>query len=165
LQLSSDKIAAAIACGITFQPASPDQVQRLSMQLKVFNIDGQPHLATRGGGFFETAATLESLIADRLDEQQQADLAAWEATGVVLPQESAAVPSAPTASAVLATVREPAAADAAEGAPTTFQAVPVMVTPLAPQRALKGDYGARWMMAGAERRGRAGQHWSARRKA
>ena len=46
------------------------------MQRKVFEIDGQPHLATRDGSFFETAGTLERLIAGELDARQQADLAA-----------------------------------------------------------------------------------------
>ena len=85
MQLSYDKVAAARACGIEFPPASPAQVQRLSMQRKVFEIDGQPHLATRDGSFFETAGTLERLIAGELDAQQQADLAAWEAGGTAEP--------------------------------------------------------------------------------
>ena len=55
------------------------------MQRKVFEIDGQPHLATRDGSFFETAGTLERLIAGELDAQQQADLAAWEAGGTAEP--------------------------------------------------------------------------------
>jgi DNA-binding protein H-NS len=55
------------------------------MQRKVFEIDGQPHLATRDGSFFETAGTLERLIAGELDARQQADLAAWEAGGTAEP--------------------------------------------------------------------------------
>ena len=55
------------------------------MQRKVFEIDGQPHLATRDGSFFETAGTLERLIAGELEAQQQADLAAWEAGGTAEP--------------------------------------------------------------------------------
>ena len=85
LRLSYDQIAAARACGIEFPPASPAQVQRLSMQRKVFEIDGQPHLATRDGSFFETAGTLERLIAGEVEAQQQADLAAWEAGGTTEP--------------------------------------------------------------------------------
>ena len=54
------------------------------MQRKVFEIDGQPHLASRDGNFFETAGTLECLIAGELDAQQQADLAAWEAGGTTI---------------------------------------------------------------------------------
>lgn len=85
MQLSYDKVAAARACGIKFPPASPAQVQRLSMQRKVFEIDGQPHLATRDGSFFETAGTLERLIAGEIEARQQADLAAWEAGGTAEP--------------------------------------------------------------------------------
>ena len=85
MQLSYSKVAAARACGIEFPSASPAQVQRLSMQRKVFEIDGQPHLATRDGSFFETAGTLERLIAGELEAQQQADLAAWEAGGTAEP--------------------------------------------------------------------------------
>src|SRR3712207_5276455 len=62
------------------------------MQRKVFQIDGQPHLATRDGSFFETAGTLERIIAGELDAQQQADLAAWEAGGTAEPS-SAPVPA------------------------------------------------------------------------
>ena len=96
MRLSYDKVAAAKACGIEFPPASPAQVQRLSIQRKVFEIDGQPHLATRDGSFFETAGTLERLIAGELDARQQADLAAWEAGGTAEP--SAAPAPAPVAS-------------------------------------------------------------------
>jgi DNA-binding protein H-NS len=93
LQLSLDQIAAAKACGIAFTPASPDQIQRLSMQRKVFWIDGQPHLASRDGSFFETAATLERSIADRLEAQQERDLAAWEVSGDAVSHEAEAVAS------------------------------------------------------------------------
>jgi DNA-binding protein H-NS len=85
LKLSHDRIAAAKACGIEFPPASPAQVQRLSMQRRVFEIDGRPHLATRDGGFFETAGTLERLIAGEVEARQRADLAAWEAGGTTEP--------------------------------------------------------------------------------
>ena len=60
------------------------------MQRKVFEIDGQPHLATRDGSFFETAGTLERLIAREVEAQQQADLAAWEAGGTAEPSPAPA---------------------------------------------------------------------------
>jgi DNA-binding protein H-NS len=63
------------------------------MQRKVFEIDGQPHLATRDGSFFETAGTLERLIAEELDAQQQADLAAWEAGSTTEPSSPALAPT------------------------------------------------------------------------
>ncbi len=90
MRLSYDQIAAAKACGIEFPPASPAQVQRLSMQRKVFEIDGQPHLATRDGSFFETAGTLGRLIAGELEARQRADLAAWEAGGTTEPSPAPA---------------------------------------------------------------------------
>ncbi|MCB4825344.1 hypothetical protein [Roseicella aerolata] len=89
LQLSPEDIAAAEACGVTFQPATPAQVQRLAMQRKVFYAAGQPILATRGDGFYETAGTLQQLIEEGV--QQQRDLAAWQqseassATGAMEP--------------------------------------------------------------------------------
>jgi hypothetical protein len=95
LQLSYDKVAAARACGIEFPPATPAQVQRLSMQRKVFEIDGQPHLATRDGGFFETAGTLERPIAGELEARQQADLAAWDAGGTAEPSSPTPAQAAP----------------------------------------------------------------------
>ena len=64
------------------------------MQRKVFEIDGQPHLATRDGSFFETAGTLERLIAGELEAQQQADLAAWEAGGTAEPSPAPALAQA-----------------------------------------------------------------------
>ena len=97
MRLSYDKVAAARACGIEFPPASPAQVQRLSMQRKVFEIDGQPHLATRDGSFFETAGTLERLIAGEVEAQQQADLAAWEAGGTAEPSSPTPAQAAPEA--------------------------------------------------------------------
>jgi DNA-binding protein H-NS len=90
LKLSHEEVAAAEACGIAFPPASPAQVQRLSMQRKVFEIDGRPHLATRDGSLFETAGTLEHLIAAEVEARQQADLAAWEAGGMAEPSPAPA---------------------------------------------------------------------------
>ena len=46
---------------------------------------GSPTLATRDGSFFETAGTLERLIAGEVEAQQQADLAAWKAGGTAEP--------------------------------------------------------------------------------
>jgi hypothetical protein len=60
------------------------------MQRKVFEIDGQPHLATRDGSFFETAGTLERLIAGELEARSRADLAAWEAGGTAEPSPAPA---------------------------------------------------------------------------
>ena len=92
MQIPYSKVEAARTCGIDFSPASPAQVLRLSMQRKVFEIDGQPHLATRDGSFFETVGTLEHLIAGEVEPRQQADLAAWGAGGTAEPS-SAPIPA------------------------------------------------------------------------
>ena len=63
MDLTQEQVEAAKACGCAFLPATDEQVGRLSMQRRVFRIDGQPFVATRdGGGFFETHATLLPLI-------------------------------------------------------------------------------------------------------
>ena len=63
MDLTQEQIEAAEACGCAFFPAAAAQVARLSMQRRVFRIDGSPFVATRdSGGFFETHATLARLI-------------------------------------------------------------------------------------------------------
>ncbi len=63
MDLTPDEIAAARACGCVLTPATEDQVRRLSMQRRIFNVGGVPFVATRdGGGFFETHGTLSLLI-------------------------------------------------------------------------------------------------------
>src|SRR4051794_31580413 len=75
LYLSSEDIAVAETSGVSFIPASAAQVQRLAMQRKIFYRAGEPVLATRGGGFFETAGTLQKLIEE--GRRQQRDLKEW----------------------------------------------------------------------------------------
>jgi hypothetical protein len=63
MELTYEQVEAAKACGCTFFPASAAQVTRLSMQRRIFTLDGRPFVATRdGGGFHETHATLARLI-------------------------------------------------------------------------------------------------------
>jgi hypothetical protein len=63
LELTPEQRATAEACGCVLLPATDEQVGRLSMQRRVFRIDGRPFVATRdGGGFFETHGTLSVLI-------------------------------------------------------------------------------------------------------
>ena len=57
-----DQLAAARACGCVLTPATEDQVSRLSMQRRIFDVGGEPFVATRdGGGYFETHGTLSQL--------------------------------------------------------------------------------------------------------
>ncbi|MDO9714376.1 hypothetical protein [Paracraurococcus lichenis] len=190
MQLSPKDIAAAEACGVTFLPATPAQVQRLAMQRKVFYADGQPILATRGDGFYETVGTLQQVIEEGL--QQQRDLAAW--------QDSAATSEASTAA------DEP---PLPQPEPTLVEATPELVRAMEPssrpKRPRRGrsaapstdlqlieeknevsatlagptqhaaaptqgvtprpaQPGRRWMVAGAARRGRIDKHWSTRQR-
>ena len=63
MDLTQEQVEAAEACGCAFFPAAEAQVALLSMQRRVFRIDGSPFVATRdGGGFFETQGTLSVLI-------------------------------------------------------------------------------------------------------
>ena len=63
MDLTQEQVEAAKACGCEFLPATGAQVARLSMQRRVFRIDGIPFVATRdGGGFFETHGTLALLL-------------------------------------------------------------------------------------------------------
>jgi hypothetical protein len=59
--LRPDQLAAALACGCAFSPATEDQVRRLAAQRRIFFLRGEPVVAVRGG-FLETWATLAALI-------------------------------------------------------------------------------------------------------
>lgn len=64
MNLSRAQVQAAQANGRQFLPADPAQVARLSMQRRIFWVDGQPCLAQREDGFLETAATLEQFLEE-----------------------------------------------------------------------------------------------------
>ena len=71
MELTPDQRTAAEACGCVFLPATDEQVERLSMQRRVFRIDGEPFVATRdGGGFFETFGSLLPLIEGQAPSQE-----------------------------------------------------------------------------------------------
>ena len=65
MELTREQRAAAEACGCALVPATEEQVRRLTMQRRVFRLDGEPVLATRDGGYFETHGTLATLIERR----------------------------------------------------------------------------------------------------
>jgi hypothetical protein len=72
LELTRDHVAAAWACGCAFFPATEAQVQRLTMQRRIFRVDGKPFLATRDGAYYETQATLLRLIETAMQSIPQA---------------------------------------------------------------------------------------------
>jgi outer membrane biosynthesis protein TonB len=88
LNLTPDQVAAAKAIGCAFFPATEMQVQRLTMQQRVFRVDGKPFLLSRDGSYYETAGTLRALIANVLPEQTESPAAA----PTPIPEETAAEP-------------------------------------------------------------------------
>jgi len=145
LDLTPDQIADAETVGVSFPLATPDQVRRYTMQRKVFRVGGEAVLATRDGALFETAATLERLIAD--GERQRRDMATWEAS---TPATAVEPPAPPTPRPVEATTRPPAPI-----APPS----PLAARKAKPRQVPRAE---RWLTAGAKRRGRLVQHWSLR---
>ncbi|GAA0592919.1 hypothetical protein GCM10009416_34160 [Craurococcus roseus] len=151
MDLEPAQVADAEACGVSFRTATPAQVQRFSMQRKVFRVCGEAVLATRDGALFETAGTLERLIAE--GGRQRRDLEAWRATRPALRVEAPAPPPPPPI-----TVQRPARASAVVPEPRVARTAE-------PRRAPSRDVprGERWQTAGAVRRGRLAQHWTSRR--
>ncbi len=88
LNLTPDQVAAAKAIGCAFFPATEMQVQRLTMQQRVFRVDGKPFLLSWDGSYYETAGTLRALIADVLPEQPKSLAVA----PTPIPEETAAEP-------------------------------------------------------------------------
>lgn len=58
MQLTDEQYAAAKACGFAFFPATEAQVQRLSMQRRIFWVDAKPFMVTCNGAYYETQGTL-----------------------------------------------------------------------------------------------------------
>lgn len=148
------------------------------MQRKVFHIDGEPVLATRGGGLFETAATLEGLLV--LGRERIRGRAAPASAGTPQPPPSAtpvgmaeprpAAKREPRRAARRMEASAPTILPATEGpaepAPPS-PASPIRepdprIAPAAEARRDRGSREPRWITAGAERRGRAAVHWSTR---
>ena len=99
MELTPDHLRAAQACGCVFLPATDAQVRRLSMQRRIFRIDGKPFVATRdGGAFLETHATLLPLIGgqapgrERGSEEtaQEAETVGAEAAAEIATEQGAA---------------------------------------------------------------------------
>ena len=147
LDLNADQVADAEARGVSFPSATPTQIQRYAMQRKVFRIGGEAVLATRDGALFETAGTLERLIAE--GGRQRRDLEARRADRAVL-RVGVPVPPPP---------RPVAVPPPARASITAFE--PRVARTAGPRDTPRGQ---RWQTAGAVRRGRLAQHWTSRRR-
>jgi len=80
LQLTKEQAEAARALGCRFVAATEAQIRQFSMQRRIFTIEGQPFLAARKDGFYETAGTLQALIAGAMSEQDAEPTPAPEPT-------------------------------------------------------------------------------------
>jgi hypothetical protein len=185
LDLTPEQVEAASLVGVEFPHASAEQIRRLSMQRKVFHIDGQPALATRNGAFFETVGTLTALIAE--GEQRRRDLDTWAATAPGAEDKADVAALSPTAEEISAPSLSPEAAtkdrpgpfitpeEQSSGfdGPAGVAEAPLLLTrditresaaalPRVAQATAKR--GERWLTAGAGRRGRTNQHWSQHRR-
>lgn len=175
MNLSVEQVAAAEAAGCRFLPAPADALHRFAMQRKLFHAGGREVLATRGGGLYETASTLERLIAEGLKLLPASPRAVPEPqpNPMVEPEPPAAAepPPAPKrrrARAVAApALSEPALSKPAPSEhPAPEHALPAgpraAATAIPPRSRRHHAEPPRWSTAGAARRGRATVHWSTR---
>ncbi|PHK95337.1 hypothetical protein CR162_09220 [Pseudoroseomonas rhizosphaerae] len=117
MNLTPEQAAAAMARGCRFVAADEQQVGLLSMQRRVFWIEGKPCLALRNDGFYETAATLGRLLEQPgPDPAAEAPLAAAAPEPVATPADMPAAEQPPSGPETAATPPAPAAT-APEAAP------------------------------------------------
>lgn len=148
MNLTPEQAAAAMARGCRFVAADEQQVGLLSMQRRVFWIEGKPCLALRNDGFYETAATLGRLLEQPgpgPDPTAEAPLAAAAPEPVATPAgmpaaeqppsgpEAAATPPAPASNAPEAAAISDGQASAPSGdEPGEAPAPPPAAAPAAP---------------------------------
>lgn len=70
MQLTNEQAETARMMGCRFVSATEAQVRQFSMQRRIFTIDGEPFLAARKDGFYETAGTLTALLAEALPRKE-----------------------------------------------------------------------------------------------
>jgi len=73
-------------------PATQGQIDRMTMQRRVFDVDGRPHVVSRDGLYFETHATLAPVIADAGNFAAAPAAAAPEPTEAAPPAPAPAEP-------------------------------------------------------------------------
>ena len=126
MKLTPQQVAAAKARGFVMFPATQGQIDRMTMQRRVFDVDGRPHVVSRDGLYFETHATLAPVIADAAEFVVPAAVPAVATTPVPTPAPVAATAPPPRVEAapITAPVAEvvpaspaPPAAQATEPAP------------------------------------------------
>jgi hypothetical protein len=120
LELTPEQIAAARARGCAFSLATEDQVRRLTMQRRIFRIGGEPFVAMREAGRFETHGTLAALVEGHRPGPPDQDRGAE-----AMPTAAPAAPGDTEAPAVTLGAPAPAEAEGAQAerdAPATTDA-------------------------------------------
>jgi len=110
VELTPEQASVARACGFAFFPATKVQVQRLTMQKRIFRLDGQPFLATRDGTYWETHGTLMRLIEDQERSHLSSVVEAQEQ--VLRTQDARAAVGMPEITEVLRPEADPSKMDA-----------------------------------------------------
>jgi hypothetical protein len=100
VHLTSEQFEAAQTRGCQFQPASEAQIRQMAMQRRIFWLGEQAFTAQRSDGFFETAATLQKLLAGEAEAESP-------------PAPAAPQPAAAGIAAIAATDSPPALAEPA----------------------------------------------------
>jgi hypothetical protein len=140
LKLSPLQVAAAKSRGFALFPATQAQIERMTMQRRIFDVEGRPHVVSRDGVYFETHATLAPVIATA-----PAQPVATAPVPMPVAAEAAPEPVAPTLAQTVATAPEPgpAAEEAPPGEePAEETAPPVPRRRLSRPRSEEGTEGA-----------------------
>jgi outer membrane biosynthesis protein TonB len=135
LQLTDEQVETARALGCRFIPASEAQVRQFSMQRRVFQIGGQPFLAARADGFYETAGTLMAQVAEAIKQREETappapvEVEEPEPPGIPEPLAEEAPPAPITIEVEVEVAPEPDAP-----APARVEALQEVVVPTASHR-------------------------------
>jgi hypothetical protein len=121
LKLSPQQVAAAKARGFALFPASQSQIDRMTMQRRIFEVEGRPHVVSRDGVYYETHATLAPTLAHLPAEPV-----------ATAPEPSAPAEPPPPPAAALA--EPPAAPEPAEAAAAEEAGAEDSTDPRAPRR-------------------------------
>ena len=116
MELTQHQYRAARACGFAFFPANEAQVQRLTMQKRIFRLEGHALLATRDGAYWETHGTLMRVMEEQVRSGVLMEIAVSD--GTPPPQSTSTDSALPTAEVPAhATVQQDSVSIAAVDAP------------------------------------------------
>jgi hypothetical protein len=115
-------------------PATQGQIDRMTMQRRVFDVDGRPHVVSRDGLYFETHATLAPVIADA-EAFAPAAPATLPATAAAMPPPAAPAAALPVLAAAPVVMPAPAMPAPAADRDRPLASDPLAAEDEAPRRA------------------------------